>query len=74
MGYLDAFTANTFREDSQGRLVLVISRRRRKAYLVPPERAAAGAWRTGLAVVGTHRLFHIRRHPLRRQLAAREPG
>ena len=39
MGYLDALTANTFRTDAEGRLVFVPFRRRR-GYLVTPERAA----------------------------------
>lgn len=40
MGYLEALTANSFRTDAEGRLILVPFRRRR-GYVVPPERAAA---------------------------------
>jgi hypothetical protein len=40
MAYLDAFTANAFLKDSQGRLVFVASRRKRQAYLVTPEIAS----------------------------------
>src|SRR5215212_5368723 len=43
VGYLDAYTANTFRTDPQGRLVLAPFGRRGKAYFVPPDRAEAFA-------------------------------
>lgn len=41
MGYLDAIGANTFRPDSQGRLVFAPRGRRGRAYIVPSEQAAA---------------------------------
>jgi len=41
VSYLDAFTANTFRTDAQGRLVFAPYGKRGKAYLVPEASARA---------------------------------